>query len=39
VIVRKTLKARVETIRDTVRHTEVDVEAHPAENADTPTLI
>jgi hypothetical protein len=39
VIVRKTLKARVETIRDTVRHTGVDVEALPGESADTPTLI
>jgi hypothetical protein len=39
VIVRKTLKARVEPIRDAVRHTGVDVEAHPGEKAATPALI
>lgn len=39
VIVRKTVKERTETIRDTVRHTEVEVEDLPAPEGAAPTFF
>ena len=39
VIVRKTVKKRVETIRDTVRHTEVEVEDLPGSEGGAPRIF
>ena len=39
VIVRKTVKERVETIRDTVRHTEVEVEDLPGSKGGAPRIF